>query len=323
MFVRAPPVTWQVYGCQMVGISQDRRHEPDRPYSPDRRHEPERRHAPERPYPQDRRRSPESSCESETSTPGSVTLPSGRVMDLHRSRWDGVLDREEYKYCRQHGIALGYDCTQIGWVIETCTDESSAAPPRPVLPGPAVPATTADPEHRTIELRGIVEADAERILADVREGRMSLDAAQLRLGAVAAAAMKGFAAEHASARLRPVSLGASVGRGRCAGRSAGAAPRATAGIGRDGVHVPFVDARRRGGLHGVVGQPEDLGLLARTVPIAVHARHRAHPDRRRIDRLPSRNGGGRGRWPTDRSVSVALRPGICRHPSVRGGVLVG
>ena len=89
-----------------------------------------------------------------------------------------------------------YDCSQIGWVTATCADESSVEPP-PLLDHPAVPVTRADPEHRTLELRGLVEADAARILADAREGRLSLEAAQLRLGIVAAAAMKRFAAEHA------------------------------------------------------------------------------------------------------------------------------
>jgi [ribosomal protein S5]-alanine N-acetyltransferase len=145
----------------------------------------------------DRGHAVDSSRETETLTPGWVTLPSGRILDLYRSRWDGVLDREEFEFCRQHGVPLGYDCTQIGWVIETCTDESSAHPPSSVLAGAAVPVTTADPEHRTIELRGVVEAEAERILAGVRDGRMSLEAAQLRLAVAAAAAMKDFAAEHA------------------------------------------------------------------------------------------------------------------------------
>lgn len=133
-------------------------------------------------------------ADTETSDPGWATLPSGRTLDLGRSRWDGVLDREEYEYCRQHDIPLGYDCTQIGWVIESCADESSAAPMSHALPGPAV--DTADPERRAIGLRGVVEASVARILADVRAGRMSLDAAQLRLELDVAQSMKGFASEH-------------------------------------------------------------------------------------------------------------------------------
>jgi RimJ/RimL family protein N-acetyltransferase len=46
-----------------------------------------------------------------------VILPSGRSLDLRRSRWDGILDIEEVAYCRTNGIALGYDPAQIGWVL--------------------------------------------------------------------------------------------------------------------------------------------------------------------------------------------------------------
>ncbi len=46
-----------------------------------------------------------------------VVLPSGKSLDLARSRWDGVLCAEELSYCRAEGIALGYDPAQIGWVL--------------------------------------------------------------------------------------------------------------------------------------------------------------------------------------------------------------
>jgi len=46
-----------------------------------------------------------------------VVLPSGRSLDLCRTRWDGVLDTEELAYCRAAGIPLGYDTAQIGWVL--------------------------------------------------------------------------------------------------------------------------------------------------------------------------------------------------------------
>lgn len=144
----------------------------------------------------DRGQATDSSRETETLTTGWVMLPGGHVLDLYRSRWDGLLDREEIDYCRHHGVALAYDCIQIGWVTATCTDESSAEPPRPVLSRPAF-VTTADPEHRTIELRDVVAAEAERLLTGGRDGRMTLEAAQLRLAVVAAAATKDFAAEHA------------------------------------------------------------------------------------------------------------------------------
>ena len=70
-------VAWRVYGCHMRMMLAHRR------------------------------RSSEPSGETDTLTPGCVVLPSGRVLDLYRSRWDGVLDPEEYEYCRQHGVALG------------------------------------------------------------------------------------------------------------------------------------------------------------------------------------------------------------------------
>ena len=52
-----------------------------------------------------------------------VHLPSGRTLDPQRSRWAGVLDHEEIGYCRANGIALAYDCVQIGWVTAACVDD--------------------------------------------------------------------------------------------------------------------------------------------------------------------------------------------------------
>jgi [ribosomal protein S5]-alanine N-acetyltransferase len=126
---------------------------------------------------------------------GTVTLPSGRIFDLHRSRWDGVLDREEYEYCRQHGIALGYDCAQLGWVAQTFSDELSELLQRSMPPGPAAQPVVVDSEQRVLELRGIAEAEAERILMEVRQGRMSLDAAQQRLELDAASSIEQAAEE--------------------------------------------------------------------------------------------------------------------------------
>jgi RimJ/RimL family protein N-acetyltransferase len=124
-----------------------------------------------------------------------VTLPSGRTLDLYRSRWDGVLDREEYEYCRQHGVALGYDCAQLGWVAQTFSDELGGSLRPEMSTGRATHAAVVDSEQRTLELRGVVEAEAERILTEVRQGRMSLDVAQQRLALVVALSMKPFASE--------------------------------------------------------------------------------------------------------------------------------
>ena len=56
-----------------------------------------------------------------------VLLPSGRSLDLERSRWEGPLDAEELAYCRGHGIPLAYDCAQVGWVTAACRDDDSIA----------------------------------------------------------------------------------------------------------------------------------------------------------------------------------------------------
>lgn len=133
--------------------------------------------------------------DSHVSSTGAVILPSGRTFDLHRMRWDGVLDREEYEYCRQHGVSLGYDCAQNGWVTKTCIDESSELQPSPMMSGAIAQVTTLGPEERTLELRGVVEREAGGVLADVLHGRTSLVRAQQRLAVVAAAALKEVANE--------------------------------------------------------------------------------------------------------------------------------
>jgi len=125
-----------------------------------------------------------------------VVLPSGRTFDLRRSRWDGVLDREEHEYCRQHSVGLSYDCAQIGWVTQSCIDESSELPQAPVFVGVAAEGATLDSEERTLELRGVVEAEAGRILTDVQHGRMSMSKAQQHLALFDALALKGFAKEY-------------------------------------------------------------------------------------------------------------------------------
>lgn len=59
-----------------------------------------------------------------------IELPSGRQLDLRRSRWDGVLDAEEAAFCRANGIALAYDPAQIGWVLVGSDREAVTATPR-------------------------------------------------------------------------------------------------------------------------------------------------------------------------------------------------
>ncbi len=41
------------------------------------------------------------------------------AVDPHRSRWEGPLTPAEIAYCRSRGLALAYDCAQIGWVLAT------------------------------------------------------------------------------------------------------------------------------------------------------------------------------------------------------------
>jgi RimJ/RimL family protein N-acetyltransferase len=131
-----------------------------------------------------------------TSLSGRVTLPSGRVLDLYRSRWDGPLDGEEFEYCRQRGIPLSYDCAQIGWVTQTCTDDWIADPAPVDRPTLAAPVATVDPEQQAAQLRGVVAAEAKRVLADVRQGRISFDAAHERITSTAADELRSFQHEH-------------------------------------------------------------------------------------------------------------------------------
>jgi [ribosomal protein S5]-alanine N-acetyltransferase len=116
------------------------------------------------------------------------------MFDPHRSRWDGVLDREEYEYCRQHGVALAYDCAQIGWVTESCIDESSGLT-TPMVTGTTTELSNQDAEQRTLELVASVVREAERVVAEVRDRRMSLPDARKRVTLAAALAMKPLANE--------------------------------------------------------------------------------------------------------------------------------
>jgi RimJ/RimL family protein N-acetyltransferase len=59
----------------------------------------------------------------------------------------------------------------------------------------AFPFATADPEQRASQLRDVVNADAKRVLADVRQGRMSFDEARERLMCAADDALRAFEEE--------------------------------------------------------------------------------------------------------------------------------
>lgn len=95
-----------------------------------------------------------------------VHLPSGRTLDVRRSRWQGPLDPEEVAYCRECGIPLAYDCAQIGWVPQACTDDA------PIVVGeePDVDLVAyTSPQEDARRLCDAVAARAARILAEERQ----------------------------------------------------------------------------------------------------------------------------------------------------------
>ena len=125
-----------------------------------------------------------------------VLLPSGRSLDLYRSRWDGVLDREQFDYCRQHGISLAYDCLQIGWVVGTCTDEFDGATSANATASLRLTDALTDPESRANELCRGARAAVERCLHDASSGMISLDEAERRLRAVVERTEDEFTSAH-------------------------------------------------------------------------------------------------------------------------------
>ena len=143
-----------------------------------------------------RHRGSGSAHDTATRPAGWVKLPSGRTLNVRRGRWDGVLDREELEYCRQHGIPLGYDCAQIGWVSMASTDEShwSAEAMPAASQGAAV--APEGPEHSAVDLRSSVAAEAERVLREVREGSASLEWAQSRLIDAVSTVLPAFAEQY-------------------------------------------------------------------------------------------------------------------------------
>jgi RimJ/RimL family protein N-acetyltransferase len=90
---------------------------------------------------------PEPSPSPAPTAPTLCQLPSGRVLPLDRSRWDGPLDAEELAWCRANGIPLAYDCAQTGWVVASCHDDEPMTSPNL--------ATSAgrDPESEALQLR--------------------------------------------------------------------------------------------------------------------------------------------------------------------------
>jgi len=95
-----------------------------------------------------------------------VRLPSGRTLDLRRSRWDGVLDPEQLAFCRARGIQLAYDCAQIGWVPAAC---SEAAPPS--ADGERAVDLTAftTPEQEGMRMLRTLSAQLDRIAAELAD----------------------------------------------------------------------------------------------------------------------------------------------------------
>jgi len=134
--------------------------------------------------------------ETETLPAGWVKLPGGRMLNLRRSRWDGVLDREEFEYCRQSRVPLGYDCAQIGWVTMASAGERDGPGEKGRVAGSEASVTPSGPEHTADELRTSVAAEAERLLTKVREGHGSLEQARSELSAFAATGLKAFAEKY-------------------------------------------------------------------------------------------------------------------------------
>ena len=126
----------------------------------------------------------------------SVLLPSGRTLDFYRSRWDGVLDREEYDYCRAHGVPLAYDCAQTGWVVGTCTDEIDGAATGHASRSAPEWVRPVDPERWADGLLREARAAATRCVDDVLAGRLSVGEAECRLDDVVERTAAEFARAH-------------------------------------------------------------------------------------------------------------------------------
>lgn len=90
-----------------------------------------------------------------------LTLPDGRLLDLERDRWDGVLDRDEIDHCRRHSIALAYDCAQGGWVPADCRDDGTSA--RPTTPSPTATAPSEAPRS-TVDLVDLTERTLRELI---------------------------------------------------------------------------------------------------------------------------------------------------------------
>jgi [ribosomal protein S5]-alanine N-acetyltransferase len=129
--------------------------------------------------------------------PRRVQLPSGRSFDLYPSRWDGVLDREQFDFCRQHGIPLAYDCLQTGWVVGTCTDDLDAATSAHATASVPSAVALTDPECRADDLSQRARAAVERGLHDARSGMISRDEAERGLRAVVERLEDEFPSAHA------------------------------------------------------------------------------------------------------------------------------
>lgn len=102
-----------------------------------------------------------------------LPLPSGRILRPARSRWLGVLDREELQFCRTRRVPLAYDCAQGGWVPAGCTDEQFVVDPLPPaaipLPPAGIPLPPAGAQaHPQTELAAARARDQAWWLAQLR-----------------------------------------------------------------------------------------------------------------------------------------------------------
>jgi RimJ/RimL family protein N-acetyltransferase len=65
-----------------------------------------------------------------------IEMPDGGLLELGRPRFAGILSEAERAYCRAHGVPVGWDPVQDGWVALGAPDElapASRAQPAPQL----------------------------------------------------------------------------------------------------------------------------------------------------------------------------------------------
>ena len=101
-----------------------------------------------------------------------ITLPSGRKLNLNRPRSEGILDAEEFEYCRKNNIPLQYDPVQIGWCTMSAPDDLSDALRQFV--SPPVRDHAQNPDQVIERLRKQLRRDLGPVLSELSTGTLSL-----------------------------------------------------------------------------------------------------------------------------------------------------